>query len=166
VDHGRLQLKGDRAWSLVMPGLEAITPDDFQFAAEYLSTGNFGTRTIDDDNRDTAMAECITAWEAADRLGMEDLLELVVDKSKQTMPWTYEEVSYFSGIVYRMAGSLLDSHETMKDLLADYIANNYYDILESFGDIFTTGMRKIPELERDVFKKLVASAERRMEAEE
>lgn len=149
-----------------MPALLTISPDDFRYAADYLSTGTFGIRVIDDGNRDTAMAECMAAWEVADRLGMEDLLDLVIAKSRQAMPWSLEEVSVYASIVYRTADSLLDSHATMKYMLAEFIAENFYDYLDQFGEMFTTGMRKFPELERDVFKKLADLADKRLQAED
>jgi hypothetical protein len=166
LNHGYLQAKGEKAWAFVMPGLKTINPADFQYAAEFLSTGDFGIRTIDDSNRDIAIAECIAAWKVGDELGMLDLLELVMEKSQKAMPWTDIEVTIFSSVVYQTGGSFLDSHETMKDLLAGYIADNFYEMLSRYGDDFTDPFRRRPELERDVFSKLAAAAEKRKEVED
>lgn len=147
-----------------LPCLETISPEDFRYAAEFISTREFGIRLIDDENRDIAIAECIAAWEVADKLCIEDMLEHVLKKSQQAMPWSTEEVTYFAGIVYKTTDSMFKCYKDMKELLSEYIAAKYYDIIEKYGETFTSRMRNIAELERDVFKKLMMKAEQRMEA--
>jgi hypothetical protein len=148
-----------------MPCLATMDPIDFEFAAEFLSTGDFGIRIVNDSNRDQAMAQCIAAWDVGEKLGMQDLLDRIVIKSQAAQPWNTEEVTIFSSVVYRAESFGFEAHDVMKNMLAKFMADNFYDMLEAFGRAFTEEMRKIPELERDVYARLRDIAEKRLEAE-
>jgi hypothetical protein len=165
IHHKYEQPKGETTWAVVMPCLATIEPDDFQFVAEFLSTGNFGIRVVDDSNRDSVMAQCIATWDVADQLGIQELLDLIVTRAQAAMPWSTEEVTYFSGVVYRVDGSVFGAHVEMKKLLAGYIADNFWDMVENFGRAFTDDLKQIPELERDIFARLRDDAEKKVEAE-
>jgi hypothetical protein len=107
------------------------------------------------------MAQLIAAWDVGVQFGMYDLLEHIVPKVEQCMPWHSFEVLSLAIIVYRVDGTWLDEFERMKDMLTEYMADNFYEMVEELRDDFTSRIRKMPELERDVHRKLADRAEAR-----
>ncbi|KAF1959936.1 hypothetical protein CC80DRAFT_591082 [Byssothecium circinans] len=166
LHHGLMRAKGVSGWTIDLPALPTLDPDDFSHAADFLMTGDFGLRIIADENRDQAFAECVSAWEVADALGMEDLLEYIACKMEHVMPWTSSEVLAFVAIVYRTSGAPLDGHERMKGLLTDFMADNWHEMVREFGVGLWRRVWRVPELERDVLGKVAVRAQRRMDAEE
>lgn len=143
-----------------MPFLKTVSPDEFQLIAEYLSHNDFGHKVITDDNREEAMAQCIAAWKIGERMGMADILDHIAEKIQRLVPWDFVEVVSFSTIVYQTTESL--GHDMMKNLLTDFIVENYYDMIEDCGGIFLKRVQKLPELERDMHKKLAKRAGQKM----
>jgi hypothetical protein len=159
--HGFMRADTEQGWTIELPGLERVSTEDFCHVADYLSTGTFGYRIINDDNRAEAMAQLIAAWEIGAQYVMHDLLKHIVPKLEQCMPWTSLEVLALVVIVYRVEGTLLKEIGRMKNLLTEFIADNYYEMVGDweYRKIFLSRIRHIPELERDVHRKLANRAE-------
>ncbi|KAF2644991.1 hypothetical protein P280DRAFT_504463 [Massarina eburnea CBS 473.64] len=164
--HGRMVPKGKEGWTINLPSLSECDPTDFKLAAQYLDDDEFGIRIITDENRDEAFAECVSAWDIADKLSMEDLLEHICDKMEYVGPWSSAEVLVFVELVYRTPGTPLDGYARMKDMLTEYIADNYYALMRDNHAAMTRRLKMFPELERDVMKKVMERAQRRIEVEE
>ncbi|KAF2872063.1 hypothetical protein BDV95DRAFT_606624 [Massariosphaeria phaeospora] len=146
--------KGDKGWIFQRPSLRDIDPEDFDLAAEYLESEDFGHRQIaDEDQRAESFAQCSAAWAVAEELGMEDLLQHIAVKIQKTKPWGLEEVWSLAGLVYKMDGTPLPAHEMMKDRLSEYIAENYYQYVAEHTSAFVDRMQRFPELEEDVIEK-------------
>lgn len=160
-----MRLKGDKSWSIDNPRLKDISPEDFQFVADYLQTNDFGYRTFDDDQREEAMTQCIAAWDAGEKLGMDDLLKHVSKKVETTKPWSMEEVLAFAIIVFDAQDSFFDAQAAMKNKLTDFIADNFWEYVSVHGDVFIDRVRRLPELDRDIHLKMASRATQRMESE-
>lgn len=159
---GCVSMTDDGTPRLDLPCLRDFNAEDFRFVAEFLSTGKFGYTVIDDDNRSAALAECAATWPIADRLVLEDLLDRIVVKVQQTQPWGPEEAWILAMIVYQDEGSALDAYVTMKEALSGFIADNFHAMGIQLGADFFIPMKNLPELERDVYKRLFQKAEERL----
>ncbi|KAF2687267.1 hypothetical protein K458DRAFT_485517 [Lentithecium fluviatile CBS 122367] len=162
--HGYMRAKGEQGWTIELPGLELVSPEDFRHVADFLSTGTFGHRVIDDNNRAEAMAQLVAAWEIAERYGMDDLLGHIVSKIEECMPWDPVEVLAFAIVVYGTEGSWLEEIENMKKMLTEYMAGNFYEMIEELPKDFLFRLRQIPELQRDVHRRIANNADERAEA--
>lgn len=157
---------GDNTWELVHPRLADISPEDFRMAAEFLSDGSFGTRDPDTQEQVTeTFAECMSAWKTAELLSMDDLLEHIVNKIWATRPWwDLFNVMLFACFIYENE-TPLQAHGDLKDLLSDFIAEHYDIYVEddSLRAEFMTRLKQLPELRRDVHKKIAEQTEQRLE---
>lgn len=160
---------GDNTWELVHPRLAEISPEDFRLAAEFLSDGSFGIRDPDTEEQVAeAFAECMSAWKTAELLSMDDLLEHIVEKVRSTRPWwDLFNIMLFACFIYTNEVPL-DAHNDLKSLLSDFIAEHYDIYVED--DVlraeFMTRLKQLPELKRDVLKKVVEQSEHRLGSEE
>lgn len=157
---------GENTWELIHPGLADISPEDFQMVAEFLSDGSFGTRNPDTEEQVAqAFAECMSAWQTAEILNMDDLLEHVIDKLRSNRPWwDLFDVMLFVCIIYGSENPLA-AHNHLKPLLSEFIAEHYDVYIEDdyLRAGFMTRVKELPELRRDVHKKIVEQTERRLE---
>jgi hypothetical protein len=157
VNHFRLA--EDNTWELRHPQLAHIELDDFQFIAEYLTDGEFGLRNPEgpDQNKE-AIAQCVSAWETAETLSMNDMLEHISEKVK-FLEWDNEDVLTLAILVYRSSGPSLHAHEMMKDWISGFLAHHFWTYIkdEAIGHYFRKRLRRLPELERDVFEKRATS---------
>lgn len=149
---------------LSSPCLRSFPPDDFRFVAEFLSTGTFGLSVLEDDGLSNGLmfAECVAAWKIADRLVIEDLLDLIVVKIQQTLPWDRDDAWTLAKIVYETEGSPLKAYASMKGLVAEGVADNLLDLAVTQGEYFVEPLRELPELQRDVYKRLMERAEAKL----
>ena len=160
-------IKRGNSWSFERPCLREISPESFKFVAQYLSTGEFGYRIIEDEEqREKAFSECAEAWEVADVLGMIDMLDYIMQKMNFTMPWDLGEALAFGVVVYQTEGVPSDAHEHMKDTLADFVAENYRAYLEQYPLAFGEHMTQAPEFLDDVHKRRVKKLEHHDEQSE
>ena len=151
----RFTINDDGAWELRHPELMKIDPDDFQFVAEFLTDGDFGVRFPEDDEQTKeAVAQCVSAWETAEKLGLDDMLELIAEKVK-FLSWDNADALTWAIIVYRTSGPVLPAHEAMRDWISGYLAHHFWTYIkdETMHSVFRKRIRKLPELERDIFVK-------------
>lgn len=152
-------LNDDNIWELRHPQLAHVQLDDFQFIAEYLTDGEFGLRNPDgpDQNKE-AIAQCVSAWDTAEKLYMDDMLEYIAEKVG-FLQWDNEDVLTLAILVYRTDGPSLHAHDMMKDWISAFLAHHFWAYIkdETIGHYFRKRLRRLPELERDVFEKRAAS---------
>jgi hypothetical protein len=148
-------LDDDNAWELRHPQLPNIDLEDFRFVAEYITDGKFGLRNPEgQDQIKEAIAQCISAWETGEKLGMDDLLEHIAEKVK-FLEWDNEDVLTLAILIYRTSGPSLHAHDMMKDWISSYLAHHFWTYIKDdvVGPFFRKRLRRLPELERDVFVK-------------
>lgn len=148
-------LNADNTWELRHPQLVNIDSEDFQFVAEYLIDGDFGLRQPENQEQTKeAIAQCVSAWETGEKLGMDDMLEHIAEKIK-FLEWDNEDVLTLAILIYRSSGPSLHAHEVMKDWVSSYLAHHFWVYIkdDTIGEYFRKRMRRLPELERDVFVK-------------
>ena len=150
---------GDNTWELVHPRLVDISPEDFRWAAEFLSDGDFGIRKVEDEEQAAeTFAQCVSAWRTAESLSMDDLLEHIVEKLRNARPfWDLWNVFAFACSIYQSEVSL-QAQDELKDLFSEFIANHFYIYVEDdhLRNTFLTRLKQLPELEKDVLLKIVA----------
>jgi hypothetical protein len=112
-------------WELNYPQLDQVAIEDFQFAAEYLTDGDFGLRQPETHQMKEAIAQCVSAWETANQLNMDDMLEHIAEKVK-FLEWDNEDVLTLAILVYRVQGPLLDAHNNMRDWISSYLAHHFW----------------------------------------
>ncbi|KAF3038723.1 hypothetical protein E8E11_003799 [Didymella keratinophila] len=155
---------GDNTWELVHPRLVDIAPEDFRWAAEYLSDGDFGHREPETEEEVAdSFAQCMSAWRTAELLDMDDMLDHIVDKIRASQPWwDLWNVMAFTVSIYQSEVAL-QAHDELKALFSEYIAELFYIYLEDdhLSSTFTARLKQLPELERDVLKKRSAQLKRR-----
>jgi hypothetical protein len=143
----------DNVWELRHPQLSTITTADFQFVAEYLTDESFGIRLPDTpEETKEAIAQCVAAWEAAEKLGMDDMLDHIADKVK-FFEWDNEDILILAIVIYRSEGPTLPAHTALREWTSSSLAHHFWTYIrdETVGPLFRKRLRKIPELERDVF---------------
>lgn len=158
----------DNVWELRHPGLASMDVDDFQFVAEYLTDGGFGLRAAEDDDQNhEAIAQCVSAWDAGEKLGMNDLLDHIADKVNY-LRWGIEDVLTLAFIVYRAPGLPLPASETLREWISGYMAHHFWEYVkdDNIGNYFRKRIRGMPQLERDVFVKRAALLTSRAEMDE
>lgn len=163
---GCTTMMNDGTLKLDSPCFRSFHPDDFRFVAEFLSTGKFGRSFVAHDNEEgkrEMFAECAVTWAIADRLVLEDLLDHIVAKIQQTRPWGMVETWWFAKTVYQTEGSALEAYTVMKDMIAEAIADDFHELAIAYGSEFIGPLRELPELQRDVYKRLTAKAEAKLE---
>jgi hypothetical protein len=152
-------LDEDNNWELRHPQLVHVDLEDFRFIAEYLEDGEFGLRIPEghDENKES-IAQCMSAWATAEKLGMDDLLEHIAEKVK-FLEWDNEDVLTLAIIIYRTSGPSLHAHDTMRDWISSSLAHHFWTYTkdEAVAPYFRKRLRKLPELERDVFVKRAKS---------
>jgi len=159
----RFDLDDDGVWELRHPALPNIDPDDFVFAAEYLESDDFG------DQMDEAFAQCIAAWGVAEKLGMHDFMDHIIDKLERHIEPELLAIFIFATQVYGAGDNTgLLSQERLKDYLATYIAENWWIFLadDHLSGGFIEGIQKLPELERDIYARRMAALNERLDTEE
>ncbi|KAF2033730.1 hypothetical protein EK21DRAFT_98129 [Setomelanomma holmii] len=145
----------DNAWELCHPRLVHVETEDFQFVAEWLTDGEFGIRSPDDkEQTKEAIAQCVAAWEAAEKLDMDDMLEDIANKVK-FFEWDNEDVLTLAILVYRSSGPRLPAHELMREWISSFLAHHFWIYIkdETIGNAFRKRVRQLRELERDILKK-------------
>jgi hypothetical protein len=148
-------LADDGIWELRHPQLAKINTEDFQYVAEFLTTKGFGVRQPEtSEQTKMAIAECASAWQTAEKLNMDDLLEHIAQKV-QYLLWDNEDVLTMAIIVYRTPGPTLHAHGTMRDWISSLLAHHFWAYIkdDNIGQFFRKRMRRLKELERDVFVK-------------
>lgn len=152
-------VKKGNTWSFERPCLININPDDFLYVADFLSTGDFGCRIVEDgEQREEAFAQCCSAWVVADELVMEDLLDYIVHKMEKIKPWGMFDVLAFADIVYKTEDSPFPAYAMMKDTLANFVADNYLKYVEEYTTAFVDRMKEIPTFLIQIHEKTVEKA--------
>ncbi|KAF2819087.1 hypothetical protein CC86DRAFT_398992 [Ophiobolus disseminans] len=142
-------------WQLRHPQLININIDDFQFVAEFLTDEAFGIRYPEDQEQNKeAVAQCVSAWEAAEKLGLDDMLAHIA-KKVHFLQWDNADVLTWAITLYRTSGLVLEVHQELKDWVAGFLAHHYWAYIkdDTIGDIFRKRLRVLPELEKDVTVK-------------
>ncbi|KAF2727974.1 hypothetical protein EJ04DRAFT_581675 [Polyplosphaeria fusca] len=144
---------GRGGWKFSKPSLSRVEPRAFKLVANYLESGTFGFTAFDADQRDEFFAQCCEAWEVAQDIGLDDMMELIIEKIQFTEPWSIEETLALSCVVYQTEGTPLPAHRTLKELLSHRLARNYWGFLDENPSLMIEKMREYPELDADVMKK-------------
>lgn len=147
--------EADGTYEVEYPELSKLDPADFQFLAEYWTDGDFGVRNPEGpDETKEAIAQCVSAWEAADKLGMFDLLEHIVGKI-QFYEWENADVLILAVIIYRSPHEPTEAHQNMRNWISSYLAQHFWTYVrdETMGHLFRRKLKALPELEREVFEK-------------
>ncbi|EUC37094.1 hypothetical protein COCCADRAFT_1876 [Bipolaris zeicola 26-R-13] len=152
----------DNTWILRHPALRHINPADFDFAAEYLESDDFGIRLPLDPLEQQGYA----AWSVADRLDMHDLMEHVVDKLEGITPGRDEMMVFACRIFGKKGGGDLPGHYRLKEYLARFIAEDWWGYVRELGEWFVERLEGLPELERDVCEKRLEALNERLDREE
>lgn len=157
---------GDNTWELVHPELDKISPEDFTFVAEFLSDGSFGIRDPDDPEQFAEFfAQCMSTWRAAEKLGMDDLLNHIVEKvyaaHEERYLWDLWNPVVFACSIYR-SDIALDAHTELKALLSEFIAEYFHAYLDDdyTSGILLTQLKQLPDMERDIMRKRADRLER------
>lgn len=148
---------GENAWELTHPKLSNIDPEDFGFAAEYLTDGDFGHRQPDGEAQVAeTFAQCMAALEVAQQLNMDDLQEHVIKKIQIAAPWDMYDAMAFACCVYSSPGVPSEACYQLRDMLSSYIAEHYtiYVRDESLREQFLDRIQQLPELGGDVHVKV------------
>ncbi|CAI9635863.1 hypothetical protein GT037_000922 [Alternaria burnsii] len=146
----------DGIWNLQHPALVEIDPEDFVFAAEYLESGGFGYRYPQDGGEmEEAFAQCVSAWFTAEKLGMSDMMDHVVEKLEGCIEPEMQDVLVFAYQVYVSQNTALPSQVRLKDYLAMCIAENWWIYLDddNLSSDFIEKVKRLPELERDIYQR-------------
>lgn len=145
----------DDVYDLAYPELTKLDPADFQFLAEFWTDGDFGLRNPEGpEQTKEAIAQCVSAWEVADKLGFFDLLEHIVEKV-QFYEWDNVDVLILAVIIYRSPHEPTEAHLTMRNWISGYLAQQFWSYVrdETLGHLFRRKLKAIPALEREVFEK-------------
>lgn len=151
---------GENAWELQHPRLEDIHPDDFRLVVEFLESGDFGHRHPQGEEQVAeTLAHCMSAWTAAEKLNMDDLLDHIVNKIKSTADdWNMHSMMVFACFVWQRQSSdyETEAHDQMKSLLSAYIAEHFFDYVEAeeLRSEFLDRLKQAPDLQTAVFEKL------------
>jgi len=150
-------ISDDGMYQLTHPGLADIDPEDFTFVAQYLENGSFGDRMINEEDSREGFAQCMAAWVSAEKLGMNDLMDHVVEKLEQLENRNLWDVLAFACLVYRSPGISLPAQIRAKELVATDISLHYWDYVEddSLSILFMERLKDLPELERDISVKRI-----------
>jgi hypothetical protein len=153
-------------WELNHPNLPEIQPEDFVFVAEYLESEEFGHRYPRDRKEIAeAYAQCVAAWSAARSLGMSDLMDHIIVKLKQLDEPGLTETLAFAIEIYDSPDTELLSYHDLKDYLATYIAQHWWVYVEDdhLSAVFIDTLKKLPELERDIYARRIAALDERLD---
>jgi hypothetical protein len=139
--------------------LTDFDPEHFRFVAEFLSTGQFGHSIVNEQTSEVVVQECAATWPIADRIVLEDLLDHIVKKVQQAqLQW--DEAWFLALMVYETSGTPLNAYKLMKEHLVEVIADNFLYYVYEHGDKVTEPLRGLPELQRDVYRRLLESTEK------
>ena len=139
--------------------LRDILPDDFRLAKDYILNKEFGPLNVEtQDQREELFALCGSAWDVAERLGMEGLLRYTIQRLKHSEPWGLLSVLGFATRIYENSGFILETHKLMGDTLSSFIAANYWQYMEEFGAIFVRRMKDLPDLVTAIQSKLASDS--------
>jgi len=158
----------DKKLELQHSALGNIDPFDFRFVAEYLESDDFGYRHPQNaEENEEAFGQCVSAWVVAEKLGMSDLMDYIVDKLEFIDLGMYEVLVFVSQI-YNSPAAGLPSHDRLKDLLVTYMAHNYwvYQGDDHLHSNFIQTVQPLPELDRDISQRRVALLEERGSADD
>ena len=157
-----------KSWEFKKRCLKEMDPEDFRLIIEYLESGQFGHQVVEtDDQRLELLAQCGAAWSVADLLGMEDLLEHIVNKINHATPWEPEEVLILADLVYETPEALsLQAHTDMKDMLAEFVARNFVDYITNHTKQFLDITDARLEFKADVHEKIATIARLDLEEQE
>jgi hypothetical protein len=161
---------GDNAWELQHPHLTDIHPDDFKLIAEYLTDNDFGHRHPQGEEQvSETFAHCMSAWRTAELLGMDDLLDHIVEKMEATTEdWNMYNVMAFACNLYQPCDYPLDAHDKIKGLLTGYIAEYFFIYIDA-DDLraeFLDRLKQSPEFKHDVLIKVAGQPNHQQRAAE
>ncbi|KAF2444814.1 hypothetical protein P171DRAFT_283875 [Karstenula rhodostoma CBS 690.94] len=159
---GCISTMEDGTLRLDLQCLKDFDPNDFRFVAEFLSTGQFGHSIVDEETREAVLQECVDAWPIADRIVLEDMLDHIVTKVQQAQLQLWEEAWVLALLVYETPGTPLGAYKLMKEFLVEMLAANFLEKVYDYGAVVIDRLRDLPELQRDVYKRLLATAEQQV----
>ncbi|KAL5118044.1 hypothetical protein ACEQ8H_004030 [Pleosporales sp. CAS-2024a] len=148
-------LNEQNIWELRHPQLVNMEAQEFRLVAEYLSGDKFGLREPETpDQEDEAIAQCVAAWDAAEKLDMHDMLDEIAHRV-EFLAWEDTCLLVFAKKVYSAQGPVLPAHDTVRNWLSGTLAKRFWalEMDPVMGSQFRKYLRRLPELERDVFVK-------------
>ncbi|KAF9740168.1 hypothetical protein PMIN02_002730 [Paraphaeosphaeria minitans] len=163
---GCMSITEDGTLRLDLQCLHDFDPAHFRFVAEFLSTGQFGHSIVDEQTREAVLEECADAWPIADRIVLEDMLDYIVTKVQQAQVQEWELAWTLALMVYETSGTPLNAYKIMKELLVEVIADDFLAKVDAYatehGNDIIDHLRDLPELERDIYRRLLEAAEQRV----
>jgi hypothetical protein len=157
---------------LIHPRLPEINPEAFNCISEYLTSADadFGHRSPEERDVEDTFAECIIAWKTADVLGMDDLLDHIVNKMRTMEPWWNDHIMMlFARNIYQTTDFMASAHTNMRNILSSYIAMNFFDYMTESSELrneFVKYLKLLPQLERDIYSKRMENLNTQLELEE
>ena len=165
----RFELTDSGMWELNHPALTEIDPEEFALIAEYLESGSFGNRyPRDGKEMDEAFIQMGSAWETAERLGMTDLMDHIVERLEFLQPWDLLSVLAFACTVYASPGPFLPAQEGLKDMLTTHMAEHYWVYIEDdhLNAIFIQRLKEFPALDLDICVERAKALEAQLDTDD
>jgi protoheme ferro-lyase len=110
----------------------------------------------------------VSAWITAEKLGMSDMMDHIVDKLEALAEPELQSILVFACQAYSSQDTVLPSQAKLKDYLATYIAENWWIYLLDYHlqSGFIEQLQKLPELERDIYRRRIPSLDERIKRNE
>lgn len=158
--------KKSKQMRLTHPNLPELSSQHLGYVLEFLTQGTFTLLPPNEDNDPgTPFIQCGSAWEAAELLDMDDMIEHVADKLEtEVKPWEMYDVLYFAGRLYDSDVTPYEATERLKAMLVKFIVDRYdeYQGSDELGNSFRNQLKSRRDLEEAIQAKrfgLVASQE-------
>lgn len=109
-----------------------------------------------DEENKNAIAECGAAWDAAYKLGMDNLLDHISRKAQRLAPWDHAEVLWFAIAVYKTAEASSTVQEELRAMLSTYMAEHFWEYINDDGlsAVFQERVRQLATLGRDIHARI------------
>ncbi|KAF2202360.1 hypothetical protein GQ43DRAFT_313647 [Delitschia confertaspora ATCC 74209] len=151
-----------------------IDPTKFKWAADYLSTCDFGHRIpqielerkeVMDANREDIFLQCAEAYEVASEMVMDDLMTLILKKLEAIRPWPPLLALSFASNLFRASHEAefrSDEEEQLMRAFGKYLADNFWYLTEEHLSSWKDKLALNPALAEEVFRNLAEKAKRQL----
>jgi len=171
---GILEPHGEHGWRVTKPSFADIDPESFRPVAEFLCTGEFKARSTgptgepleEEDLKSEAIELYAGAWEVANDLSLDDMMEAIIEKMRATQPWPLVELLIFASRVYSIPSVLafpVEANIEMRSLTSSFISANYNQYLNEHQETLMEKLQQFPELRRDVHQAMANEAAKEMD---
>lgn len=163
------ELNSDGVWELNHPELSKIELEEVDLVVEFLESNSFGyIHPQGEEERQDCFVQITSASRAAEKLGMTDLMEHIVEKLERLAPWDLWNTMCFACLAYAWPSPHFLAQERLKDLLATEIAQNFWIYIEDehLSTTFIQRLKDLPELERDINARRQVALNTRLNSED